>query len=122
MRKVSLIAGCVLFWTSLASAQDIAPGPFNAAQVEAGRQAFIQHCMVCHGAKLQGIGDAQVLVGKDFLDAWGKDTIKELFTAVRVEMPQNDPGSLSDEMYLNLVAFLLHANGARTGTAALTAD
>jgi hypothetical protein len=25
-------------------------------------------------------------------------------------------------MYLNLVAFLLHANGAKTGTAPLTAD
>ena len=79
--------------------------------------------MMCHGNKpCQGIGDAQKLVGQDFVDAWGHDTVKELFTAVRVEMPQNDPGSLSDEMYLNLVAFLLHANGAESGTAPLTAD
>ncbi len=97
-------------------------GPFTAAQVDAGRQAFVQHCMVCHGNKLQGIGDAQTLVGKDFVDLWGHDTVKELFTSVKVEMPQNDPGSLSDEMYLNLVAFLLHANGAADGTTPLTAD
>jgi alcohol dehydrogenase (cytochrome c) len=97
-------------------------GPFTAAQVDAGRQAFVQHCVMCHGARLQGIGDAQKLVGKDFLDLWGHDTVKDLFTSVKVEMPQNDPGSLSDEMYLNLVAFLLHANGATTGTTPLTAD
>ena len=77
--------------------------------------------MACHGTKLQGIGDAQKLVGKDFVDLWGHDTTKDLFTSVRVEMPQNDPASLSDDMYLDLVAFLLHANGAKTGTAPLTA-
>jgi hypothetical protein len=77
--------------------------------------------MMCHGARLEGLGDAQKLVGRDFVDLWGHDTVAELYTAVRVEMPQDDPGSLSDEMYLNLVAFLLHANGAKTGPAPLDA-
>jgi mono/diheme cytochrome c family protein len=124
MRKHRVIAGAAVFllWASASFGQDLPAAPFTAAQVDAGRQAYIGHCMVCHGDKLQGIGEAQKLVGRDFVDAWGHDTTKDLFSAVRVEMPQNDPASLTDEMYLNLVAFLLHANGAGAGTAPLTAD
>ena len=122
MRRFFVFASLVLLGSSLGIAQELPPGPFTAAQVEAGRQAYIDHCMMCHGSKLQGLADAQKLVGKDFVDLWGHDMVKELFSAVRVEMPQNDPGSLSDEMYLNLTAFLLHANGAKTGTTPLTAD
>src|SRR5580700_10264740 len=124
MRALYVIAAATaaLVWASAGFGQDLPAAPFTAAQVDAGRQAYVQHCMMCHGDKLQGIADAQKLVGKDFVDAWGHDTTKDLFSAVRVEMPQNDPASLSDEMYLNLVAFLLHANGAKTGAAPLTAD
>jgi len=124
MRALYVIAAgaAALVWATAGFGQDLPTAPFTAVQVEAGRQAFVQHCMVCHGDKLQGIGDAQKLVGKDFVDAWGHDTTKDLFSAVRVEMPQDNPASLSDEMYLNLVAFLLHANGAMAGTAPLTAD
>jgi mono/diheme cytochrome c family protein len=124
MRALYVIAAgtTALLWASAGFGQDLPAAPFTAAQVDAGRQAYIQHCMMCHGDKLQGIGDAQKLVGQDFVDAWGHDTTKDLFTAVRVEMPQNDPASLTDEMYLNLVAFLLYANGAKTGAAPLTAN
>jgi alcohol dehydrogenase (cytochrome c) len=122
MRKFFIAgAAATVFGACPGLGQELPPAPFTAAQVDAGRQAYIDHCMMCHGTKLQGIGDAQKLVGQDFVDLWGHDTTKDLFTSVRVEMPQNDPGSLSDEMYLNLVAFLLHANGARTGTTPLTA-
>jgi len=122
MRAVYVIASAALVWASAGFGQDLPAAPFTAAQADAGRQAYVQHCMMCHGNKLQGIGDAQKLVGKDFVDAWGHDTTRDLFSAVRVEMPQDNPASLSDEMYLNLVAFLLHANGAKAGTAPLTAD
>lgn len=115
MRMLLLITGACLVLASAAMTRELPAGPFNAAQMEAGRTAYIDHCMMCHGAKLQGLGEAQPLVGKDFVDLWGHDTVAELYTSVRVEMPQNDPGSLSDETYLNLVAFLLHANGAKTG-------
>jgi mono/diheme cytochrome c family protein len=123
MRALYVITAgaAAIVWASAGFSQELPVAPFTAAQADAGRQAFVQHCMVCHGDKLQGIGDAQKLVGKDFVDAWGHDTTKDLFSAVRVEMPQDNPASLSDEMYLNLVAFLLHANGAMAGAAPLTA-
>ena len=95
-------------------------GPFNAAQVNAGRTAFAANCMVCHGDNLSGLGEAPAIAGKAFMVNFGTHTTKELFDTIKTEMPFGAPGSLPDETYTNLVAFILHANGAATGSTALT--
>ena len=66
--------------------------------------------------------DAPPLRGGEFLNGWAGRTTDELFAYVRDEMPPGLAGSLSDQVYLNLVAYLLDANGARPGAVALTAD
>jgi alcohol dehydrogenase (cytochrome c) len=66
--------------------------------------------------------EAPPLRGVEFLNGWAGRTTDELFAYVRDEMPPGLAGSLSDQVYLNLVAYLLDANGARPGTVALTAD
>ena len=70
MRALYVITAgaAAIVWASAGFSQELPVAPFTAAQADAGRQAFVQHCMVCHGDKLQGIGDAQKLVGKDFVD------------------------------------------------------
>jgi alcohol dehydrogenase (cytochrome c) len=108
----------VALWTASSLAQNA--GPFNAAQVDAGRSAFAANCMVCHGDNLSGLGEAPALAGRGFMVNFGAKTTKDLFDIIKAEMPFGAPGSLSDETYTNLVAFLLHANGAATGSAALT--
>ena len=37
-------------------------------------------------------------------------------------MPQNAPDTLGDRAYVDLIAFLLNANGGRTGTSELPLD
>ena len=56
MRRHYVIAGAAaaLVWASAGFGQDLPAAPFTAAQVDAGRQAYVEHCMMCHGAKLQG--------------------------------------------------------------------
>ena len=95
-------------------------GPFNAAQVEAGRNAFAANCMVCHGDNMSGLGEAPAIAGKAMMINFGGRTTKDLFDTIKAEMPFGAPGSLSDETYTNLVAFILHANGATTGSTAFT--
>jgi alcohol dehydrogenase (cytochrome c) len=106
-------------WAATGAAQNAA-GPFNAAQVEAGRTAFAANCLACHGDTMSGLGEAPALAGSGFMVTFGGRTAKDLFDTIKSEMPFGAPGSLSDEQYTNLVAFILHANGARTGTTALT--
>jgi alcohol dehydrogenase (cytochrome c) len=107
-------------WASSGFGQNLAAGPMNAAQVDAGRTAYAGNCLVCHGDTLSGLGEAPALAGKGFMVTFGNKTSKDLFDTIKAEMPFGAPGSLSDETYTNLIAFILHANGSRTGTAALT--
>jgi alcohol dehydrogenase (cytochrome c) len=110
-------AGVVLF-CSVSFGQ--AAGPFNSAQVDAGHAAYVAYCLGCHGDTMAGNGDTPPIAGKAFLVGFGAKTTKELFDVIKTGMPKSTPGSLSDEVYTDLVAFLLHASGAATGTTALT--
>ena len=51
---------------------------------------------------------------------FGAKTTQDLFDSMKTGMPKNAPGTLSDETYIDLVAFMLHASGAPTGDTALT--
>ena len=126
MKKSALAAAALAttagigLWATAGSAQGQSAGPFNAAQVEAGRGAYVTNCMTCHGDNLSGEGEAPPLAGRAFLAPRPTVSTKELFATIKAAMPFGAPGSLSDETYTNLVAFILHANGAKTGTSALT--
>jgi alcohol dehydrogenase (cytochrome c) len=109
-------AGAAL-WTSAGFGQ--AAGPFNAAQVDAGRNAYAANCLACHGDTMSGGGEAPPIAGQAFMTGFGGKTTGELFDIIRSEMPPNAAGTLSDETYVDLVAFLLHASGATTGTTRL---
>jgi alcohol dehydrogenase (cytochrome c) len=124
-KTVALVAGLastatIALWAASSSAQSLAAGPFNSAQVEAGRAAYVANCQTCHTDNLSGSGEAVPLSGRAFMVTWSNRTTKELIDTVRSEMPLGAPHSLSDETYADIVAFMLHASGAKTGAAALT--
>ncbi len=98
-----------------------ADGGFTAEQAAAGWTVYARQCGECHGERLDG-AEAPPLLGVDFLNGWAGETTDELFAYVRDEMPPGLGGSLGDSVYLNLVAYILDANGARPGDAPLTAD
>jgi len=96
------------------------PGPFTAAQADAGRSAYTANCISCHQANLGGEGDALPLAGKTFIAAWRNRTTADLYNTIRTSMPYGNPGSLTPATYASLVAFILQANGATAGSAAFT--
>ena len=52
---------------------------------------------------------------------WGAKTARELITFMQTAMPPENAGSLGQQTYVNLAAFLLQSNGAPAGNQALTA-
>ena len=98
-----------------------AEGGFTAEQAAAGWTVYARQCGECHGENLDG-AEAPALRGVDFLNGWAGQTTDELFEYLRDGMPPGLGGSLADSVYLDLVAYLLDANGARPGDAPLTAD
>ena len=105
-----------------AAAQPAARGAYTAEQAEAGGGTYARECAVCHQANLQGSFEAPPLAGASFLRFWGDLTPRDLFDRIRVSMPPDRPGALGEDAYLDIVAYLLAANGAAPGGTALDAS
>src|SRR5262245_34533947 len=88
---------------------------YTATQAAAGRFAYQANCAGCHLPNLAGRNEAPPLAGSAFVGAWGGRTTGDLLAYVQSTMPPGNPGSLGQGVYINLVAFLLQANGATAG-------
>lgn len=117
------VAGAVAITAAFAAqnvvAQNTAAGVFTAAQADAGRAVYDEACGGCHQADLGGLNEASPLRGPSFLGTWRGRSLADLHMVTRGSMPKGAAGTLSDEAYTNVVAFLLQANGAPAGTALL---
>jgi alcohol dehydrogenase (cytochrome c) len=115
--------GIAAWLTLLAGAAAAQQAPFTEAQSAAGRSSYLANCASCHLADLRGANEARPLVGPDFVRTWGPRTAQELIAFLSVTMPPPPaaPGGLGAQSYVNIAAFLLHANGATPGAAELTA-
>jgi alcohol dehydrogenase (cytochrome c) len=89
--------------------------PFTAEQAAAGRVGFEQNCAACHGADLRLLPNAQ-LAGPEFTSRWQNRSTSDLLAQLRATMPPEGPGSLPENTYLDVIAYLLQANG-RTANA-----
>ena len=97
-------------------------GIFTEAQAERGRAAYDEHCAECHGEGLGGGEMAPGLTGVAFRFRWRGLKVADIYDSVQSTMPPEEPATLSDEAYIDMVAFLLSANGYPTGDRELTAD
>jgi alcohol dehydrogenase (cytochrome c) len=98
--------------------------PFSAAQAAQGKSDYSKHCASCHGDDLAGIHLAPSLVRGRFDRNWrGKSADILAFHLRRMPMkPVGTPGSLSDESYLNILAYVLASNGFAAGNDRLPSD
>src|SRR5579862_5913806 len=94
---------------------------FTAAQAERGREAYAANCSSCHAKDLAGQAGPP-LKGDLFMDNWREDRVKPFFMYIRTRMPQRAAGSLSEQTYLDIVAFILSENMLPAGPNELTAD
>ena len=96
-------------------------GVFTAAQAERGKDAYATHCSSCHTADLSGTS-APALKGEPFTENWREDSVKSLFTFIRINMPARARGSLSEETYLDILTHILSVNMFPAGSKELTAS
>jgi PQQ-dependent dehydrogenase (methanol/ethanol family) len=105
---------------AIPTAQQQPAGAYMQRQAEAGRTAYEVSCAGCHGPDLTGSSDAPALIGPNFSGAWGGRPITELFRHVMETMPPQAPGSLGEEMTLNVIAYLIQRAGGGSGAQDLT--
>jgi len=133
----ALIACAAVFCTAVVvvSAQDepkrktVARDPaYTAAQAERGKQVYETKCVNCHLPGLDGssnpAGDARgaPLIGSRFVQDFGESKVSALFNKMKRDMPNGNPGSLSDQEYLDLTSFVLQRNNFPAGPTELTVD
>lgn len=102
--------------------QKEAQGFYTKAQVQKGQHLYDQYCAVCHGVNLQG-GAGPALAGKGFMShaTFSNLTANDLFQIMSTKMPKTDPGSLKQDQYVAILAYVLQQNGYAAGQMPLTA-
>jgi mono/diheme cytochrome c family protein len=89
-------------------------GFYTAEQGARGADVYKGQCMRCHS-----IADHS---GADFRQAWHGQTVRSLYDYLRSTMPDDDPGTLTEQQYIDVTAYLLKVNGMPAGDSALVAD
>ena len=89
-------------------------GVFTGRQASEGESTFKRVCTTCH--------DIAEFSGGRFRLSWVGRSVGELFETVSTLMPEGDPGSLSPDAYVSLVAYLLQLNGYPAGQSELPAN
>ena len=94
---------------------------YTKAQATAGKDVFDKTCAVCHGDHMQG-GVGPALAGDQFLSVsqFQKISAEYFYHFMSTHMPLTDPGSLTKEQYLDIMAYMLEVNGYPAGSRELT--
>jgi mono/diheme cytochrome c family protein len=117
---IVVIVSAASLATALAQAPaSVLDGVYTPAQAKRGEAVYSTSCIGCHEGR---DADGPQLMGKSFLDRWREDTLEPLFTFIKTTMPGNAPGSLDERTYIDVVAFVLEANGLPAGNRELSAD
>jgi len=97
------------------------PATFTTAQAAQGKTAYAETCAACHGPNLDDGEFAGNLKGLSFVD-WIAKPLDGLLKFLKAEMPPKNPGSLSDDTYVDIIAFILQSNGMQPGNQELPSD
>jgi mono/diheme cytochrome c family protein len=115
-----LLGIALLFFAApaLLSAQTTSTSPdtgtISPVQAKRGENTFKQSCSSCHS-----VGQ---FTSAQYVNAWNGRPVFELFEQLRNNMPQDNPGGLSRQEYIDVVLYLFHLNGAAQGEKELPPD
>ena len=103
-------------------------GVFTEVQADRGRTAYSGACGLCHGRRLNGAPDdpdmrsTPPLARARFLRIWDGRSLATLFEYTLATMPEDNPGSLTDDEYVDIIAYMLSVGGMPAGADELRPD
>ena len=102
--------------------QSLSDGIYTEEQASRGAEDYAARCASCHSADLRGNSNSPGLIGLSFMFIWEGRTLGELFTKMSTEMPTDQPGSLSQQSYSAILAFILKSNDFPSGDKELASN
>jgi mono/diheme cytochrome c family protein len=111
-----LCAGAARAQDSAAAAAErpTTSGVFSAKQAERGEGVYKTVCQSCH-AKSEYTGDK-------FKVAWVTKSAFDVFDQIRTTMPEDNPGSLERQQYIDVLAYIFSLNAYPAGANDLPGD
>jgi mono/diheme cytochrome c family protein len=126
--KIYNIMVCFLLLTGMSGAhaqettRSTSQGVYTEEQAKRGAAAYNTQCASCHGADLRST-DREVSNLTDYsFKRWIGKTVGEMFEATRDTMPPREERSLSDQIYLDIVTYILRFNKVPAGLQELKPD
>lgn len=108
--------------------QTIWDAVYTEEQAARGETPYSSACSVCHGRRLDGASEdpdmrnSPPLARVRFLDNWEGQTLAALYEYSMATMPQNNPGSMSEQNMIDVIAYMLSHSGLPAGDTELEAD
>ncbi|MDE2879552.1 MAG: cytochrome c [Gemmatimonadota bacterium] len=96
-----------------AAAANTTQGVFSEEQATRGEDVFWNICAECH---------FEEDFGGPFIQSWVGASVKDLVDEIVATMPEDNPGGLPAEQYVDVVAYMFKINGMPTGEDELTAE
>lgn len=96
-------------------------GVFTLEQARRGETAYTGPCDRCHGYKLDGASDdpdmlpTPPVAGPKFLRVWEARSLGALFEYLQGTMPANNPGFLSAQEVVDVIAYMLLVSDVPAG-------
>jgi cytochrome c len=100
-------------------------GVYSLDQAKRGKAHYDAFCAPCHVGDLSGTLAADTgappLRGAPFVTSMERKGVSGVFDYIKATMPADDPSSLEDGEYLDILVYLIQANGFPAGGRELTA-
>jgi mono/diheme cytochrome c family protein len=106
------LASSVVWCSALValSAQGGAGAPAGGDQQTRGKAVYADKCASCHQDTLKGTTETPPLTGDMFWTNWETYSANNLVEQVRTTMPEDNPGSLQRQQYVDVIAYILKFN------------
>ena len=120
-----VIALALMGMAQSATSRTVWDGVFTPAQAERGRAEYDVWCASCHQSDLSGgvlVGDDEAPPLRSVEKLIERRDLDNVMTFIKSGMPRDDPGSLKDETYVDILTYLLQENGFPAGTTELKMD
>ena len=97
-----------------AAERPLTSGVFSQKQAERGEGVYKTSCQSCH-ATTEYTGDK-------FKVAWVSKTAFDIFNTIKTQMPEDNPGSLERQEYIDVTAYIFSLNAYPAGANDLPGD
>jgi mono/diheme cytochrome c family protein len=95
-------------------------GVYSEAQAARGHVEYTTHCARCHRDDLGGYNN--ILKGPRFMEKYRESSLHLLFDKTKTTMPRGEPASLTDNAYVDIVAYMLKMNQFPAGAEELRVE